>query len=137
MRALTATCVVILSPLQNAAGDPSATPTSSSTEPTRDVGLYVVIGALAVNSAFTIYDLATINTLKPDLYGLGEIVLSGSQALVWGGIMLLDDEDAWQPGALALWSAGLAVHGIYTMAADRDDTRASSRTVMLSFGSRF
>lgn len=135
MRALAIVASMLVPQVAAAQSAPAAS--STSDPPQRDAGFYIMLGALAVNTAFTICDVATIGELKPDIYGFGEAVLGAPQALVWGSIaVIVDDEDTWVPAALALWSAGIAAHGIYTIAADRDDS-ASSRTVMLSFGSRF
>lgn len=131
-----AVCVGTVGVAQVAADD-SAAPAASSSGSERDAGFYIVLGALAVNSAFTIYNLATINTHKPRIYGFGETVLTAPQTLVWGGIALLVDDDAWKPTALALWSAGLAAHGIYTLVRQPESSGTSSRTIVVSFGSRF
>jgi hypothetical protein len=101
-----------------------------------DVGLYVLIGALAANTAFTIYNVATIGERKSDLYAFGESILTVPQTIVFGGISMLDEGDGWGLTGFALWTAALAAHGIYTLSTD-DDAQTSSRTVMLSIGERF
>jgi hypothetical protein len=115
-------------------------PTLAHAEPERressDPGVYVVIGALAANTAFTIYNVATIGERKSDLYAFGESVLTVPQTIVFGGLALLDEEDGWGLTALTVWTAALAVHGIYTLATDENES-TTGRTVMLSVGDRF
>jgi hypothetical protein len=104
----------------------------------RDVGAYVLLGVLALDTTFTVYNLATLGERKSDLYALGETVLTVPQTFLFGAMAsLLDDDDAWIPATLAIWTAGLAAHGIYTLATDRENAGAAPRTVMFSLGNQF
>jgi hypothetical protein len=107
----------------------------------RDVGPYVLVGALAANTAFTIYNLATIGHAKPKLYGFGEALLTAPQALVFSSLAAMiddDDGDAWIPASIAIWTGVLATHGIYTLArSDESSARSSPRVIMFSFDTRF
>lgn len=107
-----------------------------------DPGVYVLVGALAVNAGLTIYNLATIGEDKPSVYGVGETVVAVPQVLTFGSIalMLQDSEDAWIPTMLAVWTAALATHGIYTLATGdepTDEVRTSEQRLLLSFGTQF
>jgi TctA family transporter len=104
----------------------------------RDVGLYVLAGGLAANTAFTIYNLATIGEPKSGVYAFGETLLTVPQTIVFGGVAMMTDEGAWKPALLAAWTAALAVHGIYTLARGEDEGDTTvGRTVMISIGERF
>lgn len=115
------------------ADDPQPSPAQE-----RDVGPYVLVGALAANTVFTVYDLATIGHAKPKVYGFGEALLTAPQMLLFGSLAAMsDDDDVWIP-ALAIWTGVLATHGIYTLASsDRARGETSPRVVMLSYGSQF
>ncbi|MBA3461615.1 MAG: hypothetical protein H0T46_16755 [Deltaproteobacteria bacterium] len=108
------------------------------TSPERDVGVYVLLGILALDTTFTVYNLATLGERKSDLYALGETVLTVPQTLLFGALAsMADDDDAWIPATLAVWTAGIAAHGIYTLATDAESGGAAPRTVMFSLGSQF
>jgi hypothetical protein len=102
-----------------------------------DAGVYVLVGALALNTGLTIYDIATINDAKPMVYGFIETIVAAPQALLFTAVTALDDEDQWIPASLALWTGALAVHGIYTLARDDSSSQSSPRTIMFSYGSQF
>jgi hypothetical protein len=100
----------------------------------RDVGVYVLAGALAANTVFTVYNVATIGERKSDLYAFGEAMLTVPQTIAFGSLAAISDGD-WKLTALAVWTAGLAVHGIVTLATD--DEPETGRSVMFSIGERF
>ena len=124
-----------------AATDANADEPSARSPKNGDAGLYVLYGAIAINGGFTIYNLATIGGDKPGIYGFGETMLALPQTVVFGSIALLteDSDGAWLPATLALWTAALATHGIYTLASGGSEStaRSSDRAVLLSFGGRF
>ena len=137
-RAVLAACATIIVGPAYAGADTAANrPPSSDGDP----GKYVVLGTLALNTAFTVYNVATIGDDKAAIYGFGETLVALPQALVWGGIALIADgsDGAWIPATFALWTAGLTAHGIYTLASKDGESaeRQSDRTVILSFGGRF
>ena len=102
-----------------------------------DPGVYVLVGTLAVDLGFTIYDVATIGDEKLKVYGFMEATLTVPQTLLFTSLAALDDEDRWIPASLALWTGALAVHGIYTLAREPSSAGASPRVFSLSYGSQF
>lgn len=94
---------------------------------------------MAVNTAFSVYDVATLGDAKPKLYGFGEVLLTAPQTLLFGSLAAMsDDDDAWIATSIAIWTGVLTTHGIYTLARSGDSsTQRSPRVLTLSYGARF